>query len=159
MALPQLEQQYLQQDEERNKLQVGKDSSGNPLYLRVSDDGYIITKLMGYDVDGSGDDIQIIVDEEGRLRMQIDDIEFAGDIQVDTDALEQLITDEQANYHLSDWLESGTDVYVGYLTKDGAWIIKKFDTTNGQARYVSGSSGYTFADPASLSYDQYDTEF
>lgn len=204
MAIPELtgnDKQHLQQDQTRSKLQIGTKLDGTPVYVRVSEDGYIITKLMGYDVDGSGNDIQVIVDEEGRLRTQLDDVTFTGDVEVDTDALENLVSTGNAlladiltaagtvaenvtdveeavndtkdkvdttnnylasfqdDYKFSDWLTSGTNTYVGYLRADGAWIIKKFDTANGQVRYVSGGSGYSFADPAGLSYDLFSTEF
>lgn len=159
-SLAQVDQQGLQQDEGRNKVLIGMASDGTPLYVRITSDGCLFTKLMGYDVDGSEADVQVITDEQGRLRVHLDEaITFTGDITVDTSALEALIADQQLDYHISDWLESGTDVYIGYLTKAGAWLIKKISTATGQVRYVHGSSGYSFADPASLSYTLYSTEF
>ena len=83
----------------------------------------------------------------------------SGDLIVAVDNLEQYILDNLSQYKLSDWLVDGDIVYVGKLAKDGKWFIKKIDTANGQVRYVSGSSGYSFADPASLSYDDFATEF
>lgn len=83
----------------------------------------------------------------------------SGDLIVAVDDLEDLISAQQKDYKLSDWLVSGTDIYVGKLKADGAWIITKYATSTGQARYVSGSSGYDFSDPTSLSYDLYNTEF
>jgi len=157
--IPSAIQDALRSDRESHKVQVGIDSNGEPIYVRVSDDGYMLSKLMAYDVDVSGADVQVIADEEGRLRIQLDDVEFTGDLEVDTDDLEANIEDQLLNYHMSDWLESGDNTYVGYLTKAGAWMIKKFTESTGQVRYVSGSSGYSFADPASLSYDDFATEF
>ena len=83
----------------------------------------------------------------------------SGDLIVAVDDLENLVSAQQLDYKLSDWLSSGTDIYVGKLRADGAWIITKYATATGQARYASGSSGYDFSDPASLSYDLYNTEF
>ena len=83
----------------------------------------------------------------------------SGDLIVAVDDLEQYILDQQKNYKLNDWKEVGNVYYLGYLTKDGAWYIKKVDLTNEQVRYIKGASGYDFSDPASLSYNNFDTVF
>lgn len=162
MTVPNLQsvdQQLFQQDEERSKLQIGTASDGTALYVRVSSDGYLLCKLMGYDVDSSGNDIQVIVDSQGRLRVQLDNVTFTGDIQVDTDNLEQLVTDQQFDYKMSDYMQSGNVMYVGYLHKSGSWIIKSFDISTGALRYAYGASGYDFTDPTSFSYDYYSAVF
>lgn len=174
MAYPELEQidqQYLQQDEERNKVQIGVGSDGKPRYVRTTEDGYLVTKLMGFDVDGTETDIQVTVDSEGRLN--VGSVTITGGVTVDTTALEALVEDSNVlltsidtiqidtlkDYHLDAWLEVGAIIYVGMLRKDGAWIIKKIDTDNGIVRYIKGASGYSFSNPASLSYDSFNTEF
>ena len=82
-----------------------------------------------------------------------------GDITAHVDDLEQYTLDKLDQYKLSDYLFSGTDIYLGYLEKDGAWYIKKIATSTGQVRYIAGGSSYDFSDPAGLSYDTFSATF
>jgi len=87
------------------------------------------------------------------------DTVVSGDLNVAVDNLEQYILDTLNYYKFSDWLVDGTNIYIGYLEKGGAWYIKKIDTSAHTVRYIKGASGYTFAAPALLSYDDFATEF
>lgn len=96
----------------------------------------------------------------GTINGNITDVESAiNDTKDKIDLTNDFLSSTQDDYKLSDWLVSGTDVYIGYLRANGAWIIKKVSTVTGQVRYISGASGYSFADPASLSYDLFSAEF
>lgn len=45
-------------------------------------------------------------------------------------------------YTVSEIDDSGSDIYYGFLNKDGAWYIQK-ETSDGGYRYVKGSSGFS----------------
>ena len=83
----------------------------------------------------------------------------ADSIDVNFGTIEQYLLDQLAQYQLSDWLESGDYVYLGFLDKSGKWYIKKIDTSSGTVRFINGDSGYDFSDPVSLSYDTFSETF
>jgi len=83
----------------------------------------------------------------------------ADSIDVNFGTIEQYLLDQLAQYQLSDWLESGDYVYLGFLDKSGKWYIKKIDTSSGTVRFIKGDSDYDFSDPVSLSYDTFSETF
>lgn len=83
----------------------------------------------------------------------------ADSINVNLDTIEQYLLDQLAQYQLSDWLESGDYVYLGFLDKSGKWYIKKIDTSSGTVRFIKGDSDYDFSDSVSLSYDTFSETF
>jgi len=64
------------------------------------------------------------------------------------------------DYALADF-DVGEPIYVGKLDKDGNWLIKKIDTTIGQALYAKGGADYAtnWGDKASLTYDTFENTF
>jgi len=85
----------------------------------------------------------------------------AGDLYVAVDDLEEYTLDQLLQYKMSDYDDDSGTVYIGYVDKDGNWFIKKVDTSNGQVRYVAGTSGYATAwsNRTSQSYDYFYNEF
>lgn len=68
----------------------------------------------------------------------------------------------ELTYEMADWTDSSAAVvYVGYLSDDGGWIIKKIDTTSMTVRWARGVSGYAAAwtGRAGKTYDLYNTIF
>lgn len=45
-------------------------------------------------------------------------------------------------YKFTDYDDSGTTQYFGYVDEKGAWYIMSLDTSNKEARYAKGESGY-----------------
>ena len=48
------------------------------------------------------------------------------------------------DYKLSDWTDDSINpVYLGYVTIEGHWYIKKIDNSSRTMRYAAGLSEYT----------------
>lgn len=48
------------------------------------------------------------------------------------------------DYKLSDWTDDSINpVYLGYVTTEGHWYIKKIDNASRTMRYTAGLSEYT----------------
>jgi len=65
------------------------------------------------------------------------------------------------NYKLSDVDDDASPNYYGYIRADGAWYIMKETISAGADtyRYVSGTSGYNWANRASETYVTFDSAF
>lgn len=72
-------------------------------------------------------------------------------------ATDGILEDNLLHYKLSD-IDDSEPIYMGYLTKDGSWYIQKI-TSGSVVRYTAGSTGYTWSNRASESYDTFDTIF
>ena len=90
----------------------------------------------------------------GNLYLALDDVETL------LTSIDTRIADSQEVYELVDWA-TGDPTYIGFLDKDGNYIIKKYDMTNKTVTFSSGSSGYATAwtNRATESYQAYDAEF
>lgn len=64
-------------------------------------------------------------------------------------------------WHLVGKDTSGDPIYLGYKDVDGAWYIKKLNLTATEDTFVSGTTDFAtnWTNRATLSYDDYDTEF
>lgn len=59
------------------------------------------------------------------------------------------------DYKLADWTDDTiSPIYMGYVTPEGYWYIKKMDTAARTSRYATGLTDYAtnFSNRASLTY-------
>lgn len=90
----------------------------------------------------------------GNLYLILDDVETL------LTSIDATLSAQQQGYEFVDWA-TGDPTYLGYLDKDGNYIIKKYDLTNNTVTFSSGSSGYATAwtNRATETYQTYDAEF
>jgi hypothetical protein len=73
-----------------------------------------------------------------------------------------MITDNLDNYKFGGYYVTGTDAYLGYESKDGAYYVQYINTSTGVVQYAVGTGGLP-ADPstgyAGLSYDDFKDKF
>lgn len=85
----------------------------------------------------------------------------SGDLIVALDDLEQYVLDQLHQYKLSNFDTNADPIYLGYLSKSGAWYIKQITLSTGVILYAVGSSGYAaaWADASGQSYDVFSEKF
>lgn len=84
-------------------------------------------------------------------------------VPLSLDTLNSSVTDQLKNYHFSGYDDTTTAnvVYVFFENKDGAWYIRRINTSTGAGDYAAGSSDLAAAkaDPAGQSYDTFANTF
>lgn len=96
----------------------------------------------GYDYDFDMPKTAIYVDDGlGGVELWDGDLTLVGDVQIDTDALEQHIVDQLAQYKFSGYVVSGTAVYIGHEDKAGAYYVQYIETSTGVVTYAVGTGG------------------
>jgi len=96
------------------------------------------------------------------VKMQQPEFSLTGEIKVDNEELEGLITDQLQDYFLDDFDEASDPVfYQGFQKKDGAYFIVRTNTTTGAVDYTAGASAYSTAwtNRASESYSDFASTF
>jgi hypothetical protein len=75
--------------------------------------------------------------------------------------MDNLVAQNLAQYHITNFRTIGDVTYVGKITAGGAWYVMRVDegVTPSAVTYCKGDSGYDFSDPASLTYDTFDAIF
>lgn len=136
-----------------HKVVIGKDSSGDPVYVRVTDDGYLIAKLMAKDTETTDDDVQVACDASGRLYGA-----YEGDLTVSMGDVEKLL----AGHYWKDQrfaYSSGKLQYRGLSTTHKAstssgnlWWIWKYTYSGNDCTRIEGPLNDDWDDRASLSW-------
>ncbi len=115
----------------------------------------------GYDYDFEMQKVAVHVDDgAGGVILWDGTADFSGDIEINTDTIEQYILDTLEHYKFYAW-EIDTGVYyVGYQDKDGKWFAKKIDPAAGTCLYAYGASAPpTAANLSAQSYDAFAAKF
>ena len=115
----------------------------------------------GYDYDFEMEKVAIYVDDgAGGVQLWDGTADFGGDVEIDTDALEQIVTDSLEHYKFYAWEVDTSVYYIGYQTKAGAWYSKKIDPSAGTCLYAAGaSSPPTAANLSAQSYAAFEATF
>jgi len=116
----------------------------------------------GYSYDFDMQEVAIYIDNgAGGVELWDGLVSFSGDVQVDTDDLEQLVEDSLDTYKMDDFDVSGDPKYVGFQDKDGNYYIARYNIGTPAVDYTAGSSGYAAAwtNRASESYDSFANTF
>ncbi len=116
----------------------------------------------GYDYDFDMEKVAIYVDDgAGGVKLWDGSADFTGDVEIDTDALEQLVADSLAHYKMDDFDVSSDPKYVGYQDKDGNYYIARYNIASPAVDYTKGTSGYAAAwtNRAAESYSDFASTF
>lgn len=137
-----------------HRVVLGKTSDGKEISALVDSNGFLLSLVYGT-YDGSTP-TKLAVDANGK-------IENSATITAHVDELETKIDDQLKNYHPMGFDDSTTadTVYTFWEAKDGAWYIRRINTSNGTTDYAVGSSNLAaaIADPAGQSYDDFSAQF
>jgi hypothetical protein len=87
--------------------------------------------IIGMTTAGGGGYVNVKVNPSGALTVE----------EGNSDAILALITDNLQNFKFGGYFVDGTDVYVGYEDKDGAYYVQYINTTTGIVQYAVGSGG------------------
>lgn len=75
-------------------------------------------------------------------------------------ATETNITDLLFHYKLAGIDDAdATYTYLGYLKKDGGWMIQRIPNAGGEVYYAAGASGWNWANRAAETYAVFNTTF
>ncbi len=116
----------------------------------------------GYSYDFDMPEVAIYVDDgAGGVKLWDGSADFTGDVEVDTDALEQIVTDSLAHYKLDDFDVASDPKYLGYQDKDGNYYIIRYNIASPDVGYTKGASAYSTAwtNRASESYSDFASTF
>jgi hypothetical protein len=85
---------------------------------------------------------------------------LTGEIKVDNADLEQLISDQLADYKFSGYSIDGDNIYTGYERKDAAYYVTYYNLATGVITYAVGTGGIVVPGSYSgLSYDSFASKF
>ena len=115
----------------------------------------------GYDYDFEMAKTAIYVDDGlGGVELWDGTADFGGDVEIDTDALEQLVADQLQQYKFSGYVVSGTAVYIGYEDKAGNYYVQYIETSTGVVTYAVGTGGIGVpGDYSGLDYGSFASKF
>lgn len=100
----------------------------------------------GYDYDfGMPRAVVYVDDGVGGVKIWDGSADFIGDVEINTDALEQLVTDSLEHYKLDDFDVSSDPKYVGFQDKAGNYYIARYNIASPAVDYTAGASGYSAA--------------
>ena len=105
---------------------IGQDASGNDVFIRVTDDGFLVAKFMAFDVLSTEEDIQVVCDPDGKLFGA-----YEGDLTITMGDVEKGVTETFWLDKRREW--TGVNlIYEGWhtvnkaATSDANWRIKKY---------------------------------
>lgn len=107
-----------------------------------------IGRLLAALSDADGDEKNLLMDEVVRaLRVAAYYWDPVGmvPIKAQQGATEADVQDQLFNYKIDDFDVASNPVYIGYQTKDGAYFIRRVNTSTGAVDYTAGPSGYSAA--------------
>jgi len=94
------------------------------------------------------------------VKAQQPEFTLEGEIKVDNQDLEDLVSDTLEGYHFSGFAEVTTVQYAGYERKDGAYYVTRYDSATGVQTYAVGTGGIVAPGSYSgLSYDSFASKF
>jgi hypothetical protein len=67
---------------------IGIDETGAEVFIRVTDDGYVVSKVMALGTETTNDDVQVTCDATGRLNISETIVADVGDIELSVDDVE-----------------------------------------------------------------------
>jgi hypothetical protein len=85
---------------------------------------------------------------------------LTGEVKVDNEELEQLISDQLEDYKFSGYSIDGDNIYTGYERKDAAYYVTYYNLATGVITYAVGTGGIVAPGSYSgLSYGSFASKF